>query len=812
MRIIRREICHTGQRCHWLRQRFHRDGRSTGPASGTRRRLAVVFVAVAVAAAAATTAWGQKLAPAVSKAQSNGVVVQMPGGKVVSRRSGLQLEVDTRWIHNFGYRPIRVRAISPKPTTADHSITVRLYVASSDWWTGATAVEQDFEFPLGSTSADCVISCPQYHSGHRCWWDAWVDGVKDEDLSVDMNSAWQFAATAAPNPSGTNLKFLMLGAAAQANQTVNPGDDLFEALVLMVGDLPEQWIDYTTFDVISLTPAEMAIAAETRPQALAAILRWVRSGGQLWISNVGRNWERLGDVERLLGMPSADSSELAARGWTPLSLGPRLGRRESRALIHLPTGGRLEARDSAVIEQLQRDPNYVPVAPQRELAAQMGDDDPETDETSSRPSRDRGRQPADSSNWYVDQRYGLGTVRVFRRTLDPAGMAMSWRMLMGIDGPQVDPTMQPDATRQPATPLEGALTTLHSWESRHGMTPNTANGDFANLLVPGVGQAPVTEFRVLITLFVLAIGPGNYWLLKRTNRLHLLVLTVPIMAAVLTVGLFAYALVSDGFRTLVRVHSFTALDQRSGEAVCWARLSYYAGLAPSSGLVMPDDVVVYPVLASWNEGVRRNPYDVVRQLEWRPAEADREATQCLTQGWLRSRTPTQYLTIRARQSPHRLIFRPTETSLSATNEMGTAIVYLAAIDEQGNYFAGQNLADRAAQTLEPATQLEVLQELRTVVLENKPEPPMGLVDDGSALIGAQRRSYRRRFGWDYSNERLANNLAGEAVASLVGTSGQPALDLPPRSYVAITEAGPEVTIGVPDAKFEACFHVVVGKW
>jgi hypothetical protein len=76
----------------------------------------------------------------------------------------------------------------------------------------------------------------------------------------------------------------------------------------------------------------------------------------------------------------------------------------------------------------------------------------------------------------------------------------------------------------------------------------------------------------------------------------------------------------------------------------------------------------------------------------------------------------------------------------------------------------------------------------------------------------QRRWYSNRFGLDYSVERLGGNLPNDAVAALVGSGGQPALDLPPRSYVAITEAGPEVAIGVPNAKVETSFHVVVGRW
>ena len=775
---------------------------ATRPASArfgvARRLIACVLAAVALLAPAPSA--GQKLAPNVSVSQPNGFVVQMPNKKIVSRRSGLQLEIDTRWINNYGYRPVRVRVTSPKPTTAEHTITIRLYVGSNHWSGGSTGVEQDFVMPLGSTSAETTIACPQYHAGHRYWWDVWVDGVKDDDLGVDMYTAWQFIAASAANPTDSKLKFLMFGAANSSKGTINPGADLFEALVLAVGDMPERWIDYTAFDVIALSPAELTVIVETQPQALPAILRWVRSGGQLWISNVGRNWERLRDIEERLGMATADSTDPFERGWKPIQFRSRRNRNVSKSYVHLPTGNRQVVSDPAVMAELERDADWIV---ERDADLPESDDDEDGEDGRAL----RTRRPADSSKWYVEQRLGLGTVRVFRRSWDPAGFALSWRTLMGIGVPQ------PDTTSSPATPIEGALNTVRNWKSRHGMTPDTANVDFANLLVPGVGQAPVTEFRVLITVFVLAIGPGNYWLLKRTNRLHLLVLTVPLMAAVLTIGLFGYALVSDGFSTLARVHSYTALDQRSGEAVCWARLSYYSGLAPSRGLAIPDDVAVYPILAGWNEGSRHNPYQVERQMEWRAG--DERGELMMTQGWLRSRTPTQYLTVRARKSPHRLALRMTEGGLSAANELSAEIHYVAATDDDGNYFVGHDIADNARQVLKPATRLEVLEELRPLVRKNAPEMPAALAEDSSFVTmqrRQQRRWYRSRLGLDYCDEQLDDNLASDAIRSLVGIEGQPAQELPPRSYVAITETGPEVALGVPNAKVEASFHVVLGKW
>src|SRR5262249_50379002 len=132
-----------------------------------------------------------------------------------------------------------------------------------------------------------------------------------------------------------------------------------------------------------------------------------------------------------------------------------------------------------------------------------------------------------------------------------------------------------DSTVESIRSIAFAGRTTRRWEGRHGLTPDTASREFAQLLVPDVGLAPVLEFQILITLFVFVIGPINYWLLKRFGRLFLIVLTVPLAAAITTAGLFAYAILSDGFGTTVRVRSFTSIDQRTGESACWSRLSYY---------------------------------------------------------------------------------------------------------------------------------------------------------------------------------------------------------------------------------------------
>jgi hypothetical protein len=477
------------------------------------------------------------------------------------------------------------------------------------------------------------------------------------------------------------------------------------------------------------------------------------------------------------------------------------------------TGSSRVESDPETIEQLENDPNYTVTHQEFTYEDTNGDDDHEDDEVD---------VPRDSSHLFLDQKLGLGVVRVFREmqgtVLTPGSQSMGTIVTQAgrgvVGGDAMAPGERRSARRREilrqSRAHDRAIRRTQGWQSRHGMTPDSANREFADLLVPGVGLAPVTEFQVLITLFVLVIGPLNYWLLRRAKRLHLLVLTVPLAAGLMTAALFAYAIVSDGFGTAARVHSLTLLDQRSGEATCWSRLSYYSGLAPGSGLTMPSDTAVYPIIPGWNDGDIDASIGAEREIVWEPGEAR------LTRGWLRSRTPTQYLTIRARQSPHRLSLALEADKLRAHNELGTTIEYVVAVDEVGKLYAGEKLPAGASTSLLLAKRIDVIRRLRTVFAENEPELPAALANrDSDFMILQQRqaqRMLRSQYGLQFSGELLKDNLMNDALSDLTGLEDNPALQLPPRSYVAITETGPEVSLGTSRAEEVASFHVLLGRW
>jgi hypothetical protein len=790
--------------------------------------------------------------PAAPVAQFNGNKMTMPNKRPLSRTSGLSITVDPRWSSNYGYRPIEVTVISPKAATADHVITIELHAG----WRKIISVEQRLRLDKGSTSATATIAMPMYQTqnANNFWWDVWVDGVRDKDLTVDQNASLNWSGG---TPSTASLTFLVLGSANRDRSLVATNGSELAVLTVSRSQLPVRWIDYTALDVVALSLSEAQQIARQQPAAFEAIKLWVQAGGQLWISDVGKELEQLPALSKLMslaakmdtGQPeeppeaeepsktseakegatneaakassnekapnnhdekstegkdestSADKSQTLAdkksledkpttdaqptpKGWRPLHF--RRGIPEGQVVTFLDTrmGTRRTIRDPEVIQRMRNDPNFVTTEERFEASSTVSD----------------RKFITDSSDWFVEQNAGLGTVRAFRGGNEVAKFAVS------------PPTSNPNAVANSEQPdelskaLAIGLRRTERWDMRHGMTPEGNNAEFAKFLVPGVGLAPVTEFEVLITLFVLLIGPVNYWLLRRYKKLHLMVLTVPLAAIITTVALFGYAIISDGFSTRVRAQSFTALDQTTGEASCWTRLSYYSGLAPGGGLSMPADVVVYPILASW---ARDSLIYDEKQMVWTGDGAQ------LKQGWLISRTPTQYLSIRARKTPLNLQVLSAANRMRVKNGLGTNIKSLVVINDDGKMFFGEDIVTSESVNLRPIASDDAIRNISKLIVDAMPQAPEALASgdaDLATVLGAPRSRRYGRYGNQYSSGRLSENLATDAITGLAGLNGSPALALPPRSYVAITNFGPEVEFGIDGAREEASFHIIQGKY
>ncbi len=373
--------------------------------------LSVVFALPSELSAQVATTWA-----GTSITQANGTMLRMPLSRPIARRSKLSMTIDTRWANNYGYRPIAVTISSPKALTADRLITIRLH---SRWWSrqyGSIIVEQDFELSTGSTSSTTLLACPQYQLTPQVyWWDVWVDGVKDRDLSLDETLANTTMVAGMGAGAGSGLSCLVVGPASSKRTLTATATQELEFLSLPISDFPLRWIDYTCLDVVALTQSELTLLSTANARALEAVRRWVQAGGRLWVTDVGAEFEELEAVSKLLQLDSslietnddaesraddAGDESLAAVGWRPIRF--RRGNPEGQAItfMNLATGRTRVVRDPQEIDRLQGDSNFVVDAKQFDSVDQ-----------------DRPRRwPADSRRTFVDQRFGLGAVRAFRDT------------------------------------------------------------------------------------------------------------------------------------------------------------------------------------------------------------------------------------------------------------------------------------------------------------------------------------------------------------------------------------------------------------
>ena len=673
---------------------------------------------------------------------SNGDYAVFPmtrSGPTFSKQTGLQIRADSTWAGNRGYRPVKLTASMAKPATADTQITINFFAGGWGSKNYSIRVEADFELSQGAKIATTTISVPQYVDWNSCGWEIWVDGVKDEALSGFNNfssGATNAVAAAFFAPSPRNRRPTQILSAVVNNSLETHGLDLT--------NLPDLWIDYSTLDVVVTTASSLDLLRTSSPEKLTTLLRWVRAGGNLWVRGFSRDSQELEKLERLLQPDSRVQAEPQSR--PPLHKWHFLKPKE---------GGRPRLNDWVTLTmQLPKEETLLLT-----------------------PFLRNSFNPrlADAANLgFVARAYGMGTVVALQEN----------HLHIRISNEQVSSALQ-----------RSSLIENLDWATRHGNDPAYGNVNFNNLLIPDVGAAPVFEFQLLISLFVIGIGPVNYWLLKRRNQLPLLLVTVPLAALATTLTLFAYGFLADGIGVRVRVRSMTMLDQREGEAASWARLSYYAGIAPSDGLQMPNDTVVYPIhpSRSSNNSFRQRNVNQQRSLEWSKQQ------QQLTRGWLASRTPTQYLAITARPTKKQLLFETQPEELTVTNQLGTKVLALVVQDHQGNIFVGDSLDAEDSAKLTLSVYVQAASKIRKLLNDNLPELPAGFITNNSS----RRNSYNDN-GTAMSDSLM--ELQFEAIVSPVATGWGNG------TYLAVTATGIEVPLGVEGATESSSFHVVRGTW
>lgn len=685
-----------------------------------------------------------------------------------STQNALHLECLSIAPKSAGYRPIECTFTALKPKAVDRQITVRLFIRT---WNQNNqkiiSVEQSGELTASAKQTSLLLRLPQPGNWDYCGLEVFVDGKRDNELCQEyINTNTSFGASGAlPELQVLRLKWAPIVATdaeidelaknlarGQHNTQIDPSIREYPELTgLSAGEFSDEFfsseLDYTTFDAVVVNSRILESTAKHSPEQLARLLRWVAAGGMLWIEGAGEGPE--------ITAAQVDSLQ-------------KMNDLRTTTLISS------QAPDNRI-------PNWEVVKPKQS-------DNLAADEST--------YSAADSGDWYLRKRLGFGEIYAFR----------SWWAELPRGGDR-----RRSGNMDPISSDTVAHWRARAWAPRHGLQPDAANSEYSTFLIPGVGLAPVVEFEVLITLFVLIIGPLNYLLLRAYDRLHLMVLTTPLCALIASVGLFGYAVIADGFGAKARMRSVTLLDQASGEMANLGRVSLYAGITPSAGLSVPADTAIYPILPGWNEYSANEVRQPPKELVWT------DDTQQLTSGWIPSRTTAQYYTCCARQTERKLRIVAAPDKVRVTNELGAEVEWLFVNDEANQTWIGPKLAVDASAQLKPIAKLDAVGQFRELCLAADPQFPAGYDSNMSVNNPRNRRGLRRQANgtWqplDYSNIAAGNSLMEQYLDELSGLTGAEAINIPPRSYVAITSNPTEQPVPLKDAEQLSGFHVTVGRW
>jgi hypothetical protein len=756
------------------------------------------------------------LIPAGSHA-AGGFKYALPIG--VKNPSGLTLAIDGRGIDANGYRSVMIEVIprGNKPLPADRQL--RVVLEFSKYAAENTAkISQIIELPEGSTSVKATVLVPQSAAWTNLAIETYEGGEKLKDLSHEnfrwaSTTGWSWtearpallfidshvppradrdsavdafqknAADASPTYMLPDVRPLLTLFPDITNTggppAPSPGTSLSSATkisdtallsiiasrtrteMLAPAELPSRWVELSQYDIAVISLSDLQQMAKTHSSQLVALRNWLSTGPVLIVYGIGSDFARLAALEEMLELgplpvDAKDDTEL--RGWT------HPNDKDRTAGLHTPFD-----EDSMAAA--------VPVPRRPRTFAQM-------------PAA-KSKPPTDMADVVSSAPSGIHSF-IFRRAA--TGCVVAIASDKPFPGSPKDWTWISNSTEN-----------HWKWFRRSGLSLHRTNHDYWKFLIPGVGEAPVVSFLLLVSLFAVAIGPVNYLLLGRQRRLYLLLLTVPVGAALVTVSLFAFALFSDGFSMRLRMRSFADLDQQTGRAAVWSRQSYYAAMAPSQGLVFPEDATVFPI--AHEPSARGN--DRATLLAW-------DGDQQLRRGFLSSRTATQFMVCRATTSKARLLVTEgTQGSQppKVENRLATRIQYVLLRDSRGDYFAGQAIADQQSKELGKIDLTAAATAMSKLALAVKPTEPHGydpnLHDDNLFL----------RIGARYSRMTSSDSGAGDPSMekSLLETNIAAALEptthpLVPGTYIAIVESSPLVVSGVPRAREEASLHVIRGRY
>lgn len=539
-----------------------------------------------------------------------------------------------------------------------------------------------------------------------------------------------------PIPEDEDTERLKHKAALTRAKSVQPA--LVQFRVVEEANLPRHWLGHSQLDVIIVAAPVLERMTQEQPAEAKAIEKWLAAGGSLWVY--------ASDLAPISLLPDSELSKPPT--------GVVLAKTAVLNRLDLPSKNdtsRLSYQSWGVIKESQIygfDNNFV----QRRSVY--------NDLAKAKHPLSQVKNSKDLVEGLRIGSFGLGTVVTIAEEDPFPGSYQLWYSLLAMHPPQ-----------------------QMSWIERMGIDVPAGNDNYWMWLIPSVGQPPVKSFVFLNALFALLVGPLCYFYFRRRGRLYLLYFVAPLMALIITISLFVFALMRDGVQTKLRSRQITWVDAKSGNHVRQARQTYYSVIGSDRGIRTSDQVALYPVRYSPTFDYR---YYGGRddRIEGQVVQAEEERVH--RGSFYPSRSQVQYLSMDVVEDQSGIEFSAADTTV--TNEMKDPLQLLIVRDQQGKYWITRDLEPGGEQKMTSAGQTDVQNLLGPEV-----RPPLGEVP-------MLRRSYYRTAGM---------MTAGIQVSLLETWMDEWALAMPVGSFVALAEIDQE-RLGVEDATVLDSVHVIMG--
>ncbi|QDV68210.1 hypothetical protein Poly24_19190 [Rosistilla carotiformis] len=499
------------------------------------------------------------------------------------------------------------------------------------------------------------------------------------------------------------------------------------------------WLGYSQLDAIIVQASTLQeIARHAEP--FKALTDWIAAGGNLWIYDAQGFEFPIGSVQLkpVAAGKVADASAVrrsldlnAANDTTPLEL-EHWGEvtKQSQNWEWQQLGVELSLRKE-VFEAMEKE---------KHPAAAI-------------------QSPSELSAMLRTTRMGLGTITAIDDPYPFPGSFQLWQTVRDLYGPK-----------------------QLVWTQRNGIDVRRGDDHYWKWLIEAVGGPPVKLFFALNTLFVIVIGPVGYLFFRRHARLHLLLFFAPALALLLTLGLFAYALLADGWQTRVRARQLTWQDTDAGYCVSQNRQTYFSSFGRADGIQLPDQTALFPIR---NTAVQNRYRPPSNQSSRRAIDAS-ETDYRYTGQFLPARTQVQYMTLQPQAVPPKIGFDRSDDSLLVRNQSAHPLACVIAADAKGQLWVARDVPAGEAATMN----------------RSQSTSPNTLIDVAPLRIDSPVPVLH--------NDGYSNHSTNAELTSLEQQLNQWLGSLPNDHFLATTQLQSDA-LGVSDARTEGSVHVIMGE-